>query len=74
MRSFAMNMPLFSAIFSIAFTVIIGVLMVVLFVNDFDKPLYIFGAVGVGALISLPIAFVVAKKLSTLSNDVNKTP
>lgn len=69
-----MNMPLFSAIFSIAFTVIIGVLMVVLFVNDFDKPLYIFGAVGVGALISLPIAFVVAKKLSTLSNDVNKTP
>ena len=69
-----MNMPLFSAIFSIAFTVIIGVLMVVLFVNDFDKPLYIFGAVGVGALVSLPIAFVVAKKLSTLSNDVNKAP
>lgn len=64
-----MNMPLFSAIFSIAFTVLIGVLMVVLFVNDFDKPLYIFGAVALGTLISLPIAFVVTKKLSTLSNS-----
>ncbi|TWV81988.1 hypothetical protein [Moraxella sp. VT-16-12] len=61
-----MNMPLFSAIFSIAFTVLIGVLMVILFVNDYDKPLYVFGAVGLGTLISLPIAYVVTKKLSNL--------
>lgn len=64
-----MNMPLFSAIFSIAFTVLIGVLMVVLFVNDFDKPLYIFGAVALGTLISLPIAFTVTKKLSSLGSS-----
>lgn len=64
-----MNMPLFSAIFSIAFTVLIGVLMVVLFVNDFDKPLYIFGAVALGTLISLPIAFTVTKKLSSLGGS-----
>lgn len=61
-----MNMPLFSVIFSIAFTVLIGVLMVILFVNDYDKPLYVFGAVGLGTLISLPIAYVVTKKLSNL--------
>ena len=29
-----MNIPLFSAIFSIASTVLIGVLMIVVFVND----------------------------------------
>lgn len=69
-----MNMPLFSAIFSIAFTVLIGVLMIILFVNDFDKPMYIFGAIGVGALVSLPLAYVVTKKLSTMTNNPTKAP
>lgn len=66
---FAMNIALFTTIFSIAFTVLIGVLMIILFVNELDKPLYVFGAVGVGTLLSLPISFVVTKKLSTLGND-----
>lgn len=64
-----MNMPLFSAIFSIAFTVLIGVLMIVLFVNEMATAPYVFGAVGLGTIVSLPIAFVVTKKLSNLSND-----
>lgn len=59
-----MNIPLFSAIFSIAATVLIGVLMVILFVNDYDDAVYILGAVGVGTLVSFPIAYAVTKKLS----------
>lgn len=40
-----MNFPLFSAIFSIAFTVIIGILMIIAFVTGFDKAVHIVGAV-----------------------------
>lgn len=62
-----MNVPLFSAIFSIASTVIIGVLMVVLFVNDLGSAVSVIGAVVVGAVVSLPIAWVVTKKLSGIT-------
>lgn len=64
-----MNVPLFSAIFSIAFTVVIGVIMVVLFVNNMANAQTILGAVAVGTLISLPIAFGVTKKLSTITGE-----
>lgn len=62
-----MNIPLFSAIFSIASTVLIGVLMVVLFVNEIATGVFVLGAVVLGMLISLPIALVVTKKLSNLT-------
>lgn len=64
-----MNVPLFSAIYSIAATVIIGVLMIVLFVNYLGSATYIIGAVIIGALISLPVALMVTKKLSQTSNS-----
>lgn len=66
-----MNLPLFSAIFSIAFTVTIGILMIVAFVTGFDKAVHIVGAVVVGALISLPVAMIVTKKASALTSDDN---
>ena len=65
---FAMNMTLFGAIFSIAFTVLIGVLMIILFVNGYSQPLYVLGAVGIGALVSIPVAYIVTKKLSAPSD------
>ena len=63
-----MNMTLFGAIFSIAFTVLIGVLMIILFVNGYSQPLYVLGAVGIGALVSVPVAYIVTKKLSAPSD------
>lgn len=69
-----MNIPLFSAIFSIAATVIIGVLMIVLFVNDLSSLTTVIGAVIVGALVSIPIALIVTKRMSTLTNAPTPTP
>lgn len=69
-----MNFPLFSAIFSIAFTVIIGILMIIAFVTGFDKAMHIVGAVVIGAVISLPVALVVTKKISALTGGPNRAP
>ena len=69
-----MNFPLFSAIFSIAFTVIIGILMIIAFVTGFDKAVHIVGAVVIGAVISLPVALVVTKKISALTGGPNRAP
>lgn len=68
-----MNIPLFTAMFSIAFTVTIGVLMIVAFVTGYDSSAFILGAVVVGALISLPISFGVTKKISALTGDSKRT-
>lgn len=62
-----MNIPLFSAIFSIAATVLIGVLMVILFVNELATAPFVIGSVVLGALIALPIALTVTKKMSQLT-------
>lgn len=69
-----MNFPLFSAIFSIAFTVIIGILMIIAFVTGFDKAMHIIGAIIIGAVISLPVALVVTKKISALTGGPNRAP
>lgn len=69
-----MNIPLFSAIFSIAFTVIVGVLMIILFVNELSNMMTVIGAVAVGALISIPIALVVTKRMSSLTNSPTPAP
>ncbi len=64
-----MNVPLFSAILSIASTVLIGVLMVILFVNELGSAQFVIGSVVVGFLVSLPIAYVVTKKISNLTSS-----
>lgn len=63
-----MNVPLFSAIFTIAFTVIIGILMVVIIVLDRANIATMIACSGIGALISLPVSFVVSKKLAKIKN------
>lgn len=69
-----MNIPLFTAMLSIASTVAIGVLMIVAFVTGYDSSKFIIGSVIVGILISLPVAFVVTKKVSSLTGGTNKIP
>lgn len=64
-----MNLPLLSMLFSMAFTVIVGVLMIVAFVTGFDKMPHIIGAVVIGGLISLPVAVVLTKKISNLTSS-----
>lgn len=64
-----MNLPLFSAILSIASTVIIGVLMIVLIVLDYISGVSMVAAAGVGLLISVPIAMAVTKKVGSLGKS-----
>lgn len=62
----AMNWPLFSAISTIASGVTIGILMTIMLVLEMDTiPLMIVVCV-VGFVLSLPIAWVVAKKMQSL--------
>lgn len=69
-----MNIPLFTAMLSIASTVAIGVLMIVAFVTGYDSSKFIIGSVIVGILISLPIALAVTKKISALTGASDRAP
>ncbi len=61
-----MNIPLFSAIMSIASTVLMGAFIIAIVVLDKLNATTMIGAIVAGLLISLPIALVVTKKISTL--------
>lgn len=61
-----MNLQLFSIILSISSTVLIGVLMVIALVVGFDDIPEIIGAVIVGLIISIPIAYVITKKVNRI--------
>ncbi|STY93150.1 hypothetical protein [Moraxella bovis] len=69
-----MNIPLFSAIFSIASTVLIGVLMIMVFVNDMTNMQTVLGVVVAGLVVSTPIALVVTKRISAMTNSASPTP
>ncbi|UXZ04654.1 hypothetical protein [Moraxella nasicaprae] len=64
-----MNFPLLSIVFTIAFTVIIGVLFVIAVVTGFDKGSYIIGVIIAGALISLPVSVAVTKRIASLKGE-----
>lgn len=66
-----MNFPLLSIIFTIAFTVTIGILIIAAVVTGFDKGTYIIGAIVVGGLISLPVSVVLTKKIGALTSKGN---
>ena len=44
------------------------------FVTGFDKGMHIIGAVVIGAVISLPVALFVTKRLTQLTSGSNKAP
>lgn len=65
-----MNFPLFSMIFSMASTVIVGLMMIVLLVvsdgyNEISQMIWV--AV-VGLVVSIPIAVVLTKKIGSLGS------
>lgn len=64
-----MNMPLLSAIFTIAFTVTVGIFMVVVIVMDKVTAVSMIGAVVAGTLVSLPVAVLISKKLATFGKS-----
>lgn len=64
-----MNVPLFSAIFTIAFTVAVGVFMIAVIVMDKVTAVSMIGAVVAGTLVSLPVAVLISKKLATFGKS-----
>lgn len=64
-----MNVPLFSAIFTIAFTVAVGIFMVVVIVMDKVTAVSMIGAVVAGTAVSLPVAVLISKKLATFGKS-----
>ncbi|UNU73566.1 hypothetical protein LU293_01235 [Moraxella nasovis] len=69
-----MNIPLLTAIFSIASTVAMGILIIIAVVTGHDSSMVILAAVVVGLIISLPVAVIVTKKLSQLTSSPTKAP
>ncbi|OOR85820.1 hypothetical protein B0181_11895 [Moraxella caviae] len=67
-----MNIPLFSAIFSIASTVAMGLLIILAVVTGYDSGKMVIAAIVAGLVISVPIALVVTKKISQLTSEPNK--
>ena len=61
-----MNWQLFSAIFTIASGVTIGVFMTIALVVGFDEISHIIASAIVALLVSIPIAWVVAKKMQMM--------
>lgn len=64
-----MNWTLFSMIYSMTATVIIGVLMVAALVSGFNEIPHIQIAVMIGILISVPVGLFFTKKIGSITGD-----
>jgi len=64
-----MNWTLFSMIYSMTATVIIGVLMVAALVTGFNEIPHIQIAVVIGILISVPVGLFFTKKIGSITGD-----
>lgn len=64
-----MNWPLFSVIYSIAATVIVGVLMIAALVTGFSEILHIKIAIGLGILLSIPAGLYFTKKVGNITGN-----
>ncbi|AWT49358.1 hypothetical protein DLE54_07435 [Psychrobacter sp. YP14] len=63
-----MNWQLLSMIWGMAATVIIGVFMVAALVTGFDDIPHIISTAVVGALVAIPIALIVTKKINRIES------
>lgn len=69
-----MNWPLFSMIFSITSTVVIGLLIITVLVTGFNEIPHVVMVAVAGFIISIPIAFYFTKKVSRLGgSDTNSS-
>ncbi|AMN49861.1 MULTISPECIES: hypothetical protein [unclassified Psychrobacter] len=64
-----MNWTLFSMIYSMTATVVIGVLMVAALVSGFNEIPHIQIAVVIGILISVPVGLFFTKKIGSITGD-----
>ncbi len=64
-----MNWPLFSVIYSISATVIVGVLMITALVTGFNEIPHIQMAVAAGILISIPTGLFFTKKVGSITGN-----
>jgi hypothetical protein len=64
-----MNWALFSVVFTIALTVVIGVLMVTALVIGFNEIAHIRIVIAVGFLLCLPISWYFSKKLGSITGN-----
>ncbi|WP_019672638.1 hypothetical protein [Psychrobacter lutiphocae] len=62
-----MNWQLLSMIWGMAATVLIGVLMIAALVIGFDDIPHIIATAVVGALVAIPISFVLTKKIGKIN-------
>lgn len=64
-----MNWPLFSVIYSIAATVIVGVCMITALVTGFNQIPHIQIAVVMGLLVSIPAGLFFTKKVGSITGN-----
>lgn len=64
-----MNWPLFSVVYSMAATVIIGLFMIGALVMGFNQILHIQIAVAIGFLVSIPTALFFTKKIGSITGN-----
>ena len=64
-----MNWPLFSVIYSMAATVIVGIFMIAALVTGFNEIPHIQMAVVVGLLVSIPAGLYFTKKIGSITGN-----
>ncbi len=64
-----MNWPLFSVIYSMAATVIVGIFMIAALVTGFNEIPHIQVAVAVGLLVSIPAGLYFTKKIGSITGN-----
>lgn len=64
-----MNWPLFSVIYSIAATVIVGVFMITALVTGFNEIPHIQIVVAIGLLVSIPAGLFFTKKIGSITGN-----
>lgn len=62
-----MNWQLLSMIWSMAATVLIGILMIAALVTGFDDIPHIIATAVVGALLAIPVALVLTKRINRIN-------
>lgn len=64
-----MNWLLFSVMFSIAFTVIVGLFMITALVTGFNEIVHIQIAIAIGLIISIPAGLFFTKKVGSITGN-----
>lgn len=64
-----MNWPLFSMIFSMTATVLIGILIIIALVTGFDEIPHIIAVAIGGAIASIPLGLYFTKKVGSITGD-----